>query len=556
MSRRAKTSLVIIVCVLAVLGCACAIAAYVGYRVFRDGEGKTHEGVEFSWSTSATSEATSSRHSMGVLRLAGGLPATLDPAMVQDSTSAEYVAHLFSGLVSLDSELKVVPDLASSWDVSADGTTYTFFLISDATFADGRAITARDFVYSFERACSPALGSPVASSYLDDIVGVGAFVLGQADHIEGLSAPSDHELIVRIDAPKAYFLAKLTYPTAYVVDGEQIERDGDGWLRSPNGSGPFVLDELSRERIVLLRNDRYSRGPVALERVEYHLGSGLPITMYENDQLDIVQIGADEIERVMDPANPLNAELRSASEQSVQYLGLNVKVPPFDDPLVRQAFAHAIDREKIANLVLKGTATPAAGILPPALPDYDPDLEGLAYDPARARELLAASRYADELPPVVLAVSGTSGHMTQMTRAILAMVEENLGIEMRVEQVEWSYYLDDLNERRYQMFSVGWIGDYADSQNFLDVLFHSASIQNHTGYANGSVDALLEQARVESDEAKRTALYRRAERIIVQDAPWVPLTHGLTFSLVKPYVSGFESSAAIYPWLADISIAE
>jgi len=313
---------------------------------------------------------------------------------------------------------------------------------------------------------------------------------------------------------------------------------------------------LSRERIVLLRNERYSRGPVALERVEYHLGAGLPITMYENDQLDIVQIGADEIERVMDPANPLHAELHSASEQSVQYLGLNVDVPPFDDPLVRQAFAHAIDREKIADLVLKGTATPAMGILPPALPDFDPELEGLAYDPSKARELLAASRYATEMPPVVLAVSGTSGHMTQMTRAILAMVEDNLGIAMRVEQVEWSYYLDDLNERRYQMFSVGWIGDYADSQNFLDVLFHSASIQNHTGYASERVDALLEQARIESDETKRTALYRRAEREIVQDAPWVPLTHGLTFSLVKPDISGFESSAAIYPWLADISIVD
>ena len=132
------------------------------------------------------------------------------------------------------------------------------------------------------------------------------------------------------------------------------------------------------------------------------------------------------------------------------------------------------------------------------------------------------------------------------------MLEENLGVEVRVEQVDWPHFLRDLNDRRYQMFSVGWIADYPDSQNFLDLLFYSQSSQNHTGYANAEVDRLLEQARVERDPAKRTALYRRAEHIIIGEAPWIPLTYGVTHTLVKPYVKGYHASGGLYPWLKDI----
>jgi len=456
--------------------------------------------------------------------------------MVQDSTSAEYVVHLFSGLVSLNSDLKVVPDLADHWEISGDGRTYTFHLLPEATFQDGKPIAAEDFVYALTRACSPELGSPVALSYLSDIVGVSDYGAGRADHISGVKALSEHVLEIEIDAPKVYFLAKLTYPTAFVVDREQVEREGSAWSRAPNGSGPY-----------------YGQRP-ALDRIEFNLSGGLPITMYENDRLDIVGIGAAEIERISDPANPLHVEHHIASELSVQYLGLNVNRPPFDDIRVRQAFAHAIDAHRIADLVRKGTALAAKGVLPPAMPDYDEALEGNRYDPERARALLVESRYGKQgtMPEIVLAVSGTSGHMPPVARAVLSMLEENLGIEARVEQVDWPHFLQDLNDQRYQMFSIGWIADYPDSQNFLDLLFHSQSSQNHTGYANAEVDRLLEQARVEIDPAKRTALYRQAERVIVGDAPWIPLTHGVTHTLVKPYVKGYHASASLYPWLKDI----
>jgi len=389
-------------------------------------------------------------------------------------------------------------------------------------------------------------------------VGVAEFAAGQADHISGLQAPDEHTVIITIDAPKAYFLAKLTYTSALVVDRQQVESGDSSWQKAPNGSGPFKLEGISAERIVLVRNEGYYGTKPALARVEFLIDGGDPMTMYENGQLDIVGVSENEIERVLDPTNPLNHELYSAPELSIQYLALDVSKPPFDDRAVRQALAMAIDREKIADLVLLGTASAAKGILPPGMPGFDPDLQGLPYDPQRARELLASSSYgsADALPDIVITISGTSGQLYNETRAILYMLETNLGIKATVEQVEWSDFLNDMNQRVYQMYSSGWIADYPDPQNFIDLLFHSASSQNHMGYSNPVVDALLEQARVASSPEERYALYHQAEKRIVEDAVWIPLTHGIDYSLAKPYVRGFSAASSIYPWLTDISIAD
>lgn len=554
MSKSARVILVLVLICLCGLGVVCPAAGYLGYRAITSPRSQPPVGdLEPPGPSGEQGDRAG-----GTLRLSGGTPPTLDPAMVQDATSAEYVVHLFSGLVTLNHELEIVPDLASEWQISKDGRTYTFDLLPQATFQDGRPITAEGFVYSMERACDPATGSPVATSYLGDIVGVTEFASGRADHISGLRPSREHTLQIQIDAPKTYFLAKLTYPTAFLVDREQIEREGPAWLQEPNGSGPFVLESMTGDRIVLVRNERYYGELAPLERVEYLLSGGVPITMYENDRLDLVEVSYSEIERILDPHNPLNAEHRVTPELSIQYLGLSVDVPPFDDLAVRQAFAHAIDKEKLAELVLKGTAVPAQGVLPPGMPDHDETMQGLSYDPERALELLASSRYSGPagLPQIVLTVSGTSGQMPPVTKAILRMIEDNLGVEMTVEQVDWAHFLRDLNDRRYQLFSTGWIADYPDSQNFLDILFHSESSQNHTGYRNPDVDRWLEEARVEADPARRTALYRQAEQVIVREASWIPLMHGVTHTLVKPHVKGFQSSASLHPWLGDIYIEE
>ncbi|MCD6520960.1 MAG: hypothetical protein J7M05_13660, partial [Anaerolineae bacterium] len=279
MSKKTWVILIFILLGLCGLGGLCLTTGYIGYKILTSPKPEpqiiTHP---------------SERARGGTLRLSGSPPATLDPAMVQDSTSAEYVFHLFSGLVRLNEELQVVPDLATQWEISPDGRTFTFYLRPGATFQNGRAITSRDVIYSLERALQPSLGSPVALSYLGDIVGAEALARGETDHLAGVKALDDHTIQITIDEAKAYFLAKLTYPTAFVVDREQIERKGEAWVRNPNGSGPFVLEELTKEHIVLRRNKRYYGKLPALDRVEYIFSGGVPITMYENNQLDIVEV--------------------------------------------------------------------------------------------------------------------------------------------------------------------------------------------------------------------------------------------------------------------------
>lgn len=494
----------------------------------------------------------------GVLKLWGSEPVTLDPALVTDAYSAEYVVEIFSGLVTLDEELNVVPDIAERWEISPDGRVYAFYLRPEACFHDGKPVTAWDFKYSLERACDPDLGSVVASSYLGDIVGAQAMIRGETGELEGVRVLDDHTLEIGIDAPKTYFLAKLTYSTAFVVDRDNVEAGGVQWARQPNGTGPFRLTRIDSSKIVLDRNERFYAGPPFLESVEFVLSGGNPMSMYEDGQLDVVEVGVSDIERVLDPSNPLHLELSVAPQLNVQYLGLNTSLAPFDDTKVRQAFAHAVEREKLAGLVLKDTVVPAAGILPPGLPGHSEDLQGVGvtFDPKRARELLAESGYgsAEALPPITLHIGGESGILPRAIEAILAMYEENLGVSLSVEEVAWPTFLKDVLAGRCQMFSLGWMGDYPDPQDFLDVLFHSQSENNHTGYENALVDELLERARTESDSRTRMALYRQAEEIIVAEAPWVPLWHGKEYLLVKPRVRGVARSGAIIPWLRSVHI--
>ncbi len=484
----------------------------------------------------------------GALRLYGGEPRTLDPALVEDSVSAEYVVEIFSGLVSLNSSLQVVPDLAERWDLSADGKTYTFHLRPGARFHDGHAVTAADVKYSLERACNPATGSGVAAVYLGDIVGAKEMLAGEAVEISGIQTEGGDVVRIQIDAPKAYFLAKLTYSTAFVVDRENV-RSPD-WLAQPNGTGPFKLREHTKQQIVLERNERYYRDVPALQQVVFSLSGGSPMSMYENGELDIVGVGTADIERVSDPDNPLHIELTIVPQLDVQYLGFDVTRPPFDDARVRQAFSLAIDRQKITEVVWKGMAVPAEGILPPGMPDYTRDTSLLDFDPARAQRLLADSRYkeAGQLPPITLTTGGQSGQASPTVEAIVAMLRDNLGVEVSVEQTE------DVFAARPQLFLMGWIADYPDPEDFLDLLFHSRSGLNRSGYANSRVDELLEAARLEMDEQRRMSLYKQAEELIVADAAWVPLWHSVDYTLTKPYVKGAVYAPAIYPWLSAVHV--
>ena len=468
-----------------------------------------------------------------VLRLYSLDAETLDPAIVQDATSHSFVSLFFSGLVALDSNLEVVPDLAETWDVDDSGTVYTFYLNRNARFHNGRAVTSEDVIYSIERACDPERGSVQrAQSYLDDIVGVTERTSGQANSISGLKALDDFTVQITIDAPKPYFLAKLTYPTSYVVCKENVEDTSRIWTAQPIGTGPFMMSENMVNRMTVLAFDDYHRGRPAVDEVTFYY-RGQPMNQYERDELDVIEISTDNIDRVLDPNDPLHDDLRVVSQLDVWYIGFNASMPPFDDRNVRRALAYATNKKAIAEIVYNKMVVPATGILPPGMPGYDPELEGLSYDPDLAVEELFESFYGDasELPTIVLTVTGAgTGEM------LAEMYKQTLGIEIEVEVVDWGTFLTGLDAQRYQMFSLGWIGDYPDPQNFLDLLFHSDSAYNHGAYSNPDLDALVEAARTEQDHEKRIEIYQQAEKLLVEDAAWIPLYHGGGYYLVKPHV--------------------
>ena len=338
-----------------------------------------------------------------------------------------------------------------------------------------------------------------------------------------------------------------------MVDEVNVE-SGANWWQRPNGTGPFKLGEWQKEKwIVLQRNEYFYREVANLEEVTF-LVAGRPMMMYENGEIDITGVGTANIERVLDPTNPLNEELAIAPELSVYYIGFNTAMPPFDDDKVRQAFCHAVDKDKIIEILMKGIVSRADGILPLGMPGYSEGLEGLSYDVARAQQLIAESTYHDGLPPIVLSVPGGCTGLSSVDIAIASMWQENLGVEVEIELVDWETFLDEMRGGRFQVFEVGWVADYPDAEDFLDLLFHSESMENHTDYSNPDVDQLLEMARVEGDIDARLAMYQEIEQTIVDDAPWLPLWFGRSYFLVKPYVKGFTPAPMVIPYLKDIWI--
>ena len=498
----------------------------------------------------------------GVFRRLWADPPTLDPHLTSDTTSAALVVEIFSGLVTLNTDLQLVPDIAERWDISEDGTLYTFYLRENAKFHNGDPVTAGDFKWSIERAASPDTASPVADTYLNDIVGVEEVLEGNSTDISGITVVDSTTLQIQIDAPKAYFLAKLTYPTAFVLDRYNVETGGRTWTDSPNGTGPFKLKEYRiGERIILERNDNYYRQKPHLDSIAMNLAGGQSMAMYENDEIDITGVGLFDLDRVLDPTEELNVELVVAPPDfSISYVGFNASMAPFDDPKFRQAMNRAVDKELIATEVLSELVEPAYGILPPGFPGYNPELTGLDYDPEYARQLLDESMYADPAtrPRIVVTVPGTGGTIGLDLEVVIEMWKQELGVEVEIQQVEWATYLQDLNQSRFQAYAgLGWQADYPDPQDFLDVLFHTESSLNHGHYSNEAVDAILEEARIEVDVNRRVELYHEAEKMIVQDAAWLPLWYtGERYVLIKDHVKGYEVTPMIVPKLRQIHFTE
>ncbi|HEY2524351.1 MAG TPA: ABC transporter substrate-binding protein, partial [Candidatus Binataceae bacterium] len=466
---------------------------------------------------------------------------TLDPAAGYDTASWSFEQMIFDTLVRYsDAGVDVVPDIATDWSESPDARLFTFHLRRDARFTNGRAVTAADFKYEIERVLNPATRSK-GMEYFREITGAAQFQAGRAHEVGGIETPDPWTIVFHLDGPDPIFVQKLAMPFAAAVPREEVERWGEDFSSHALGSGPFRLAQwIGGQRIVMVKNPAYFiKGLPRLDAVVEEIGASddLQWLKFEAGAIDVSRIPSAEFLYVMKtPA--LRGLTIHIVDIATEYLGMNCRMKPFDDVRVRRAFNYAVDKHKIIAL-LNGRGVVAKGVLPPGLPGFDPDLKGYPYDPARARRLLEEAGVGKGFSPTLwMRADRTEMMIGQSIQQDLALV----GVHVELKPVAWAPLLEAIRQPdTVALVDLGWEADFSDPQNFLEVLFSRQQWggNNDTFYYNPEVDKLLAAAAPLTDRAQRYALYNRAERIVVADAPWVFLYNPVAYMIRQPWVNGY-----------------
>jgi oligopeptide transport system substrate-binding protein len=466
---------------------------------------------------------------------------TLDPVAGYDTASWGFEQMLFDTLVRYsDSSVDLVPDAAVRWESSTDARTFTFHLRHDMRFSNGRAVSSSDFKFEIERVLDPANNSQ-GIEYYRGIAGAEQYSNGQAKTVVGIDTPDRWTITFHLTAPDPIFLAKTAMPFAAAVPHETVARYGREFSRHAVGSGPFMLREWkSGQHIVLVRNPYYFvTGVPRLDAVVEQMGvdDNLEWLKYETGEIDVYAIPPAEFPYVMKTPGLKALTLKQVT-LATDYLGMNCQMPPFTDVRVRRAFNYAINKDKlIAVFNRRGVA--ASGILPPGLPGYDPAIRGYAYNPAKARQLLEQAGIAKAFAPQLwLRADETQMMLAQSIQQDLALV----GIHIQLKPVAWPPLLEAIRQPgTVELVLSGWEADFADPENFLEVLFARKqwSANNNSFYYNPRVDALFAAAARLIDIKARYSAYDEAQRIIVGDAPWVFLYYPVVYVIRQPWVHGY-----------------
>ena len=468
-------------------------------------------------------------------------PPTLDWNLATDGVSIIAIQQLMRGLTQLGPDLRPEPDLAASWDVSADGRTYTFHLRPGVVWSDGAPLVAQQFVDSWQRLLAPATAAEYAY-FLFGIRGARDYNGGKlADFAEvGVRARDPATLEVELTAPLVYFPSLVNFMVTFPIRRELVERFGERWTDPGNlvSLGPFTLAEWRHDyRLVLRANPRYWAGRPALDRIDAYMvqEGSTALVLFEQGLLDLVRIPPLEIRRYAK-----RPEYRREALLRGYYYGFNTRKKPFDDPRVRRAFALAIDRSQFPEL-LRGGEQAWPSWIPPGMPDANKNL-GLRFDPERAQALLReAGVDPAELPPVKIVFNSDATHKL-VAEKVQAFWRQHLGVRVELENREWKVFLKELQSDPPAVFRLGWGADFPDPDNFMN-LFTSYSENNHTGWSNPHYDDVVERAAREPDPARRQALYDEAQRILCQeDVPIVPLFVTAANFAVQPRVRGFAPS--------------
>ena len=456
-------------------------------------------------------------------------PISLDPAVITDYESAKITNAIFEGLVRYANQTsEIEPCLATSWETSRDGRVWTFHLRRGVLFHDGTTLDADAVVFSFARQIDRD------HAFFSGKAKYARFALEQ---IEDMQAVDAHTVVIRLRKPYAPFLANLAMPMAApIVSPSAVRRHGPDFEWHPVGTGPFLLKspdaDAEKAEYVLEGNARYWAGAPEVSRLEFRVIRSTTLRFEE------FQRGATHVIDNLKPSDiPKIRQLPGAvlirrPGMNVAYLAMNTRRGPFDNVLVRRAVNHAINKASLIRFVYQGSAAPAATPVPPTIWGHNGKIVDYDYDPARARELLAQAGWPGGFDTNIHVMTTPRPYMPDPLE-VARIIQQNLavlGIRAAIISYPWREFLERVDNGEHDMCLLGWVGDNGDPDNFLYVLLDADNISKPTAmnrafFDNAEVHGLLLRAQETSDVGERTRLYERAQEVIRDQAPWVPLAH-------------------------------
>jgi oligopeptide transport system substrate-binding protein len=477
-------------------------------------------------------------------------PQDLDPQIITGVQEFRIILALFEGLTILDPmDLHPLPGAAERWTVSSEGQTFTFYLRKNGKWSSGDPVLASDFVFSFKRILSPGLGSEY-SYMLYCIKNAEAFNKGHIKDFSqvGVKAPDDTTLIISLAKPTPYFLSLIAHSSWYPVNPKtilkfgSIDERGTRWTRPENlvGNGPFMLDKWQLMTVIELKKNPFywDRANVKLNRLRFYPIDNMQSEerAFRTGQLHITSFLPPQKIEWYKARNP--GILRLDPYLATYFYLINIHRPPFNDVRVRTALSMAIDRESIVKNILKGGQLPAYNFTPPNTGGYTCAPQ-LRFDTIEARRLLAEAGFSASkpFPPFSLLYNTDETHHT-IAQAIQEMWKKYLGIKVTLKNQEWKVYLAATHSQDYDVARMGWSGDYNDPNSFLDMWITGGG-NNRTGWSNPAYDTLIAQASECLDQRGRFALLKKAERLLLDQLPIIPIYFFTNDFLVDPSVKGW-----------------
>lgn len=475
-------------------------------------------------------------------------PASLDPIKAVGLPEAQVARDLFEGLVNQDANGKIIPGVATAWSTT-DNQTYIFTLRKDARWSNGDPVTAKDFVYSWQRLVDPKSLSPFAwFAQLAGIQNAGDIVAGkQPVNQLGVSAVDDHTLKVQLDKPVPYFPSLTANFSLFPVPRAVVEKLGNDWTKVGNlvGNGAYQLQErVVNEKLVLAPNPHYwDHAHTVLTKVTF-----VPINQessatkrYLAGDIDITESFPKNLYQKL--LKDIPGQVYTPDQLGTYYYAFNTQRPPTSDVRVRQALSYAIDRKIIAEKVLGTGEKPAYHFTPDVTAGFTPDngllkQQSQAELDAQAKTLLQAAGFGPGNPLKLTLLYNTSESHQKIAIAVASMWKKKLGVEVKLQNQEWKTYIDSRNSGNFDVIRASWVGDYNEASTFLSLLTSSHS-GNIAKFRSADYDRVLEQASRETDPAERNADYNRAEQIIAEQAPIAPIYQYTNGRLIKPWVKGY-----------------